>query len=96
MEGRDQQAAEFLFATLDEQQLAQVEAVAVDMAGFYVAAAQAAVPQAAIVHDKFHIAKHLGEAVDKVRRQRRTKSCWLRAMRPSKAAGNSGSLIRRT
>lgn len=69
MEGRDQQAAEFLFATLEEKQLAQVEAVAVDMAGFYVAAAEAAVPQAAIVHDKFHIAKHLGEAVDKVRRQ---------------------------
>ena len=69
MEGRDQQAAELLFATLEEKQRAQVEAVAVDMAGFYVAAAQEAVPQAAIVHDKFHIAKHLGEAVDKVRRQ---------------------------
>jgi transposase len=69
MEGRDEQAAEFLFSTLDEKQLAQVEAVAVDMAGFYVAAVEAAVPQAAIVHDKFHIAKHLGEAVDKVRRQ---------------------------
>ena len=68
MEGRDQAAAEMLLATLDQQQLAQVEAVAVDMAGYYVAAAEAAVPQAAIVHDKFHIAKHLGEAVDKVRR----------------------------
>jgi len=69
MEGRDQQAAEFLFATLEEKQLAQVEAVAMDMAGFYAAAAQEAVPQAAIVHDKFHLAKHLSEAVDKVRRQ---------------------------
>lgn len=69
IEGRDQQAAEFLFSTLDEKQLAQVEAVAMDMAGFYAAAAEEAVPQAAIVHDKFHIAKHLGEAVDKVRRQ---------------------------
>lgn len=27
------------------------------------------VPQAALVHDKFHIARHLNEAVDKVRRQ---------------------------
>ena len=26
-------------------------------------------PQADIVHDKFHIAKYLGEAVDKVRKQ---------------------------
>jgi transposase len=69
MEGRDQETAELLFATLDDAQLAAVEAVAVDMAGFYVAAAAEAVPQAAIVHDKFHIAKHLGEAVDQVRRQ---------------------------
>lgn len=68
-EGRDQEAAELLFATLGEQQLGQVEAVAMDMAGFYAAATQEALPQAAIVHDKFHIAKQLGEAVDKVRRQ---------------------------
>ena len=69
IEGRDQAAAELLLATLEEKQLAQVEAVAVDMAGYYVTAVEAAVPEAAIVHDKFHIAKHLGEAVDKVRRQ---------------------------
>lgn len=66
--GRDQAAAVMLLATLSEEQRAQVEAVAVDMAGFYVAATEAALPQAAIVHDKFHIAKHLGEAVDQVRR----------------------------
>ena len=30
---------------------------------------QKQVPEAAIVHDKFHVAKYLGEAVDKVRRQ---------------------------
>jgi transposase len=68
-EGRDKQAADLLLATLSEQQKARVEAVALDMAGFYVAAAEEALPQAAIVHDKFHIAKHLGEAVDKVRRE---------------------------
>jgi transposase len=27
------------------------------------------VPQAELVHDKFHVAKHLNEAVDTVRRQ---------------------------
>lgn len=68
-QGRDKQAADLLLATLSEEQKAQVEAVALDMAGFYVAAAREALPQAAIVHDKFHIAKHLGEAVDKVRRE---------------------------
>ena len=69
MEGRDQAAAEMLLATLEAKQLAQVEAVAVDMAGYYVAAVEAVLPQAAIVHDKFHISQHLGQAVDQVRRQ---------------------------
>lgn len=67
-EGRNREAADLLLATLSQEQKAQVEAVALDMAGFYVAAAAEALPQAALVHDKFHIAKHLGEAVDKVRR----------------------------
>jgi transposase len=68
-EGRDKQAGALLLATLSEEQRVQVEAVALDMAGFYVAAVEEVLPQAAIVHDKFHIAKHLGEAVDKVRRE---------------------------
>lgn len=69
VEGRERAAGELLLATLEEKQLARVEAVAVDMAGYYVAAVEARAPGAVIVHDKFHIAKHLGEAVDKVRRQ---------------------------
>jgi len=32
-------------------------------------AAKLAAPQAAIVYDKFHVAKHLNEAVDRVRRE---------------------------
>lgn len=68
-EGRDKASGDLLLGSLSEQQKAQVEAVALDMAGFYVAATQEALPQAAIVHDKFHIAKHLSEAVDKVRRE---------------------------
>jgi transposase len=39
------------------------------MAPAFIAATQASVPRAELVHDKFHIAKHLNEAVDKVRRQ---------------------------
>ena len=31
--------------------------------------AEVHVPQAEIVHDRFHISKHLNEAVDKIRRQ---------------------------
>ena len=42
-----------------------------DMRGPYIAAVKATVPEAEekICFDKYHVASHLGEAVDKVRRQ---------------------------
>ncbi len=71
---------------------ARVEKVAMDMWGPYIAATNKALPMAddKIVFDKLHILKHLGDAVDKVRRQehrqlsavddhrlKRTKYLWL-------------------
>ena len=67
--GRDEQSAKALWKSLPEQQLAKVEAVAIDMWQAFENSVRDHVPQADIVHDKFHIAKHLNEAVDKVRRQ---------------------------
>ena len=48
-----------------------IESVTMDMWGPYIAATQAQVPGAEqkIAFDKFHVAQHLGEAVDKVRRR---------------------------
>lgn len=69
MEGCDQATAEALWQSLPEEQRRSIEAVALDMAPAFIAASRAAVPQADLVHDKFHIAKHLNEAVDTVRRQ---------------------------
>jgi transposase len=46
-----------------------IEAVALDMWEPFIKAVGQYLPQANIVHDKFHIAKYLGEAVDKVRKQ---------------------------
>lgn len=66
--GRTQEAADSLWNTLSDEQRAQVEAVAVDMWAAFVNSAEEHVPQADIVHDRFHIAKHLNEAVDQVRR----------------------------
>ena len=39
----------------------------------YMSAARQCMPQADIVHDKFHVSKYLGEAVDAVRRQEHRK-----------------------
>lgn len=37
------------------------------MGANFVAATRAAAPQAAIVHDRFHVSQHLNDAVDKTR-----------------------------
>jgi transposase len=67
--GRDEDAANKLWKTLPESQLANIEAVAIDMSQAYENSVGKNVPDADIVHDKFHISKQLNEAVDKVRRQ---------------------------
>ena len=60
------QAAKWLLETLTAHQRASVKAVAMDMWPAFMSATRQCVPQADIVHDKFHIAKYLGEAVDTV------------------------------
>lgn len=45
-----------------------IQAVAVDMSLPFLNAIANNLPAAAIVHDKFHVSKHLNEAVDQVRR----------------------------
>lgn len=62
-------ASEQLWATLTAEQKQAVEAVAVDMWAPFIQTIEKEVPDADIVHDKFHVSKYLGEAVDKVRRQ---------------------------
>ncbi len=69
VEDRTGAAAEQLWQTLTPAQKQAVEAVAVDMWEPFIQTIQKEVPDADIVHDKFHVSKYLGEAVDKVRRQ---------------------------
>ena len=57
-----------LLNKLPEPQRDNIEAVALDMWEPFINAVEQYLPQADIVHDKFHIAKYLGEAVDKVRK----------------------------
>jgi transposase len=67
-EGRDQEAADRLWEALPAEQLTQVEAAAIDMWPAYATTVATHAPQAEIVHDRFHVSKHLNEAVDQVRR----------------------------
>jgi transposase len=92
VDDRKQEALEGYFEGLGPKACAALERVAMDMWAPYITATRAQVPDAdaKIVFDKFHIAKHLGDAVDQVRRRenrelasegnerlKRTKYLWL-------------------
>lgn len=92
---RKQESLEAFWAMgLTDTQRAGIEAIAMDMWEPYVQATLARIPDAAskIVFDRFHIAKHLNDGVDRVRRAEAkelrakgddrlvgTKYAWLRA-----------------
>ena len=65
---RKLEAAVGLLETLTPAQRRSVKAVAMDMWPAYMSATRQCMPQADIVHDKFHVSKYLGEAVDAVRK----------------------------
>lgn len=67
---RKQASLDGFWSTLTAQQLASIEAVAIDMCDAYEASLRKHLPQAEskIVYDKFHVAKQLNEGVDRVRR----------------------------
>jgi transposase len=68
VEGRKEAAADALWESLGEAGRASVKAVAIDMWEAFINSAEKRVPGAAIVHDRYHIAAHLGRAVDQIRR----------------------------
>ena len=71
---RTRAAADKLWQLMDALQRKLIQAVSMDMWSPFMEATRAACPDAAIVHDKFHVSKYLGEAVDKVRRQEHAQS----------------------
>ena len=104
--GRDQVAGEALWQVLPAELRKKVEAAAMDMSGSYVAATHAQAPQAAIVHDKFHVAKLLNEAVDQTRRAEHarlqakgddtltgTRYLWLHGLVPERQQASFAELL---
>jgi transposase len=92
-EGRTEQSMDGFWPTLSEEQIRAVEAVAMDMWDPYINSTLNHIPEARgkIVFDKFHIAKHLSEAVDLVRRENKQ----LRAAGDDRltGTGRTGSVI---
>jgi transposase len=70
-ENREKTSLDAYYASLSGEQLAGIQAVAMDMWDPYIASTRAHVPDGArkIVFDRFHIIKHMNEAVDAVRKE---------------------------
>lgn len=70
-QNREKTSLDGFYATLSQEQLAGIRGVAMDMWEPYIASTLAKVPnaQAKIVFDRFHIMKHMNEAVDAVRKE---------------------------
>ncbi len=69
-DGNDTESGIACYSQLSDDQIASVEAVAMDMSAAYVKATKQSIPLAEekIVHDRFHVMQHATKAVDKVRR----------------------------
>ncbi len=91
VEGRDTQAAKEVLCKLTNVQRENIQAIALDMWKAYIASAKEVLPNADLVHDKFHVVGYLNKAVDTVRKKenkslskqgdnslKNTKYIWLK------------------
>jgi transposase len=106
VEGRDTVPAMALWEALPEGKRSQVEAGVMDKGAKFVAAPRLAAPKVAIVHDPFHVAKHLNEAVDHTRFQKparlaekgdeslkKTRYLWLHGTVPEQHKATFAELL---
>jgi transposase len=84
-QGRNAATLQAFFDQLDDRGRASIRAVSIDMSAGYEQAIRAAIPDAEICFDPWHVVKLAGEAADQVRRQE-----WnTRASRRRPAASGS-------
>lgn len=65
---RSEESLDEFFAWLGEKRSARLRLVVMDMWKAFANSTRRKAPQAAILYDKFHVMRHLGEALDKVRK----------------------------
>ena len=69
-EDRTKEACKKLFnRSLTSEQLEKVSSITMDMWKAYMLSANEYLPNASIVHDRFHLVKYINEAIDKIRRR---------------------------
>ena len=75
-DGRDQTALDGFFEELGSEGCARIQQAAMDMAQPYIQSVRKNT-EADIVFDKFHVFQHLGQAVDRVRREENRELVWF-------------------
>jgi transposase len=92
-EDRKQSSLDGFWPTLTEGQRESIEAIAMDMWDPYVSSVRTHLKdgEGKIVYDKFHVAKHLGDALDQVRRK---ENRILRAAGDDRLAGTRYDWLR--
>jgi transposase len=69
-EGRDTKSVVNLFnSTFNNEQLERINTISVDMWEPFLIAIHKVIPQAEIIHDRFHLVKYLNKSMDEVRRR---------------------------
>ncbi len=82
VETRTKQACQGLLdKALTQQQQASVKTISMDLWQAFIAVGEEKLPQAEIVHDKFHLVKYLTDAIDKVRRREVKEHTELKSSR---------------
>lgn len=66
---RSEQSMDMFYAWLGKKKSSKIRLAVMDMWKAFEKSANTNIPQAAILYDKFHVIKHLGEALDTVRKQ---------------------------
>lgn len=70
---RSEESLDGFYAFLGEKKAKKIRLAVMDMWKAFTNSTRRNAPQAAILYDKFHVIKHLGEALDKVRKQEQAR-----------------------
>jgi len=70
---RSEQSMDMFYEWLGQRKSSKIRLAVMDMWKAFEESARANIPQAAILYDKFHVVKHLGEALDTIRKQEYTR-----------------------
>jgi transposase len=66
---RSEKSMDLFYQEIGEKQAKKIRLAVMDMWQAFESSAEKNAPQAAILYDKFHVMKHLGEAIDQVRKE---------------------------